>query len=143
MYANDTVGNMNSTRSFFRVEAPVVVPAGGGGSAPYTTTVIIYNNTGAVNATVAVVRLVAVAVPIPGAVGDPNVVTSDDGDDATVCVLSASSWQVGWVEQLLVHKSDELALRMAEALRVAVAQDTVLDEVVLAKYEQRMAAGCD
>ena len=38
---------------------------------------------GAVNATVAVVLFVAVAVPIPGAVGRPNVATGEDGEDAT------------------------------------------------------------
>ena len=40
-------------------------------------------NVGAVNVTVAVVLFVAVAVPIPGAVGRPNVATGADGEDAT------------------------------------------------------------
>ena len=38
---------------------------------------------GAVNTTVAVVLPVAVEVPIPGAVGRPNVATDEDGEDAT------------------------------------------------------------
>lgn len=64
------------------------------------------------------------------------------GESETVIVARASHWLCGWVEQLLVHKSDSNAIRIGneivkELLDVGVLNPDAYEEMIASEREQR------
>jgi hypothetical protein len=52
-----------------------------------------------------------------------------------VLVIRDSHWAVGWVETILIHESNETALRKADELTAALESYPVLDEEAYAEAE--------
>ena len=50
------------------------------------------------------------------------------GESETVQVTRAGHWAVGWVEGILIHESDDKALRIGDELATLVEEYPVLDE---------------
>jgi len=57
------------------------------------------------------------------------------GESDTVIVESAGHWAVGWVEQILVHESDEEKLKILLNIANALEDYPILDEDLFYEYE--------
>lgn len=63
------------------------------------------------------------------------------GESDTVIVTRCSHWAVGWVEKILIHESDEAALRAADQMTAKIMGYPILDEEDYSRLELDRA--CD
>jgi hypothetical protein len=61
------------------------------------------------------------------------------GESDTVVIARANHWAVGWCETLLIHETDEKALRAAEELTDALKEYPVLDDEDYSRLEYETA----
>lgn len=82
----------------------------------------------------------AVGLAAVQAVMSKDPVPGDPDDCATVQVIRDNHWAVGWIENILIHESDEAALRKADELRDCIDNEyPVLDESDFSERETEHA----
>lgn len=83
------------------------------------------------------VQAVAGKEPIQGPVG--TVLHDEDGEAATVRVVSENHWAVGWVEWIAIHESDSAALECADQIMERLDDYPVVDEQDWSERESKEA----
>lgn len=59
------------------------------------------------------------------------------GESETIKVIRSGHWGAGWIDTILIHESDKIALAIGEDIGKQLASYPVLDEDLYSQYESK------